>query len=47
MSRMDRILAIDEASRLARVQPGVFGPHLEEQLNARGWTVGHFPDSFS
>jgi alkyldihydroxyacetonephosphate synthase len=47
LSRMDRVLAIDEASRLARVQPGVFGPHLEEQLNARGWTVGHFPDSFS
>jgi alkyldihydroxyacetonephosphate synthase len=47
LGRMDRVLAIDEASRLARVQPGVFGPHLEEQLNARGWTVGHFPDSFS
>jgi alkyldihydroxyacetonephosphate synthase len=47
LSRMDRVLAIDESSRLARVQPGVFGPHLEEQLNARGWTVGHFPDSFS
>src|SRR4051812_14919455 len=47
LSRMDRVLAIDEASRLARVQPGVFGPHLEEQLSARGWTVGHFPDSFS
>jgi alkyldihydroxyacetonephosphate synthase len=47
LSRMDRVLAIDETSRLARVQPGVFGPHLEEQLNARGWTVGHFPDSFS
>ena len=23
------------------------GPHLEAQLNARGWTLGHFPDSFS
>jgi alkyldihydroxyacetonephosphate synthase len=47
MGRMDRVLAIDEASRLARVQPGVYGPHLEEQLNARGWTLGHFPDSFT
>jgi alkyldihydroxyacetonephosphate synthase len=47
LSRMDRVLAIDDAARLARIQPGVFGPHLEEQLNARGWTVGHFPDSFS
>jgi alkyldihydroxyacetonephosphate synthase len=47
LSRMDRVLDIDEASGLARVQPGVFGPHLEEQLGARGWTAGHFPDSFS
>jgi alkyldihydroxyacetonephosphate synthase len=47
LGRMDRVLAIDDAARLARVQPGVIGPHLEQQLNARGWTVGHFPDSFS
>jgi alkyldihydroxyacetonephosphate synthase len=44
---MDRVLEIDEESRLARVQAGVLGPRLEEQLNARGWTVGHFPDSFN
>ena len=47
MERLDRVLAIDETSRLARVQAGVFGPRLEEQLNARGWTLGHFPDSFT
>ena len=47
LTRMDRVLALDERARLARVQPGVFGPHLEEQLNARGWTLGHFPDSFT
>ncbi|HEX7301108.1 MAG TPA: FAD-binding oxidoreductase [Solirubrobacteraceae bacterium] len=47
MSRCNRVLEIDAASRLARVQAGVFGPHLEEQLNARGWTAGHFPDSFT
>jgi alkyldihydroxyacetonephosphate synthase len=47
LGRMDRVLAIDEASRLARAQPGVFGPALEQQLNARGWTLGHFPDSFT
>ena len=44
---MDRVLEIDDASRLARVQAGAFGPRLEEQLNARGWTIGHFPDSFT
>jgi alkyldihydroxyacetonephosphate synthase len=47
LGRMDRVLAIDDAARLARVQPGVFGPQLEEQLCARGWTAGHFPDSFT
>jgi alkyldihydroxyacetonephosphate synthase len=47
LGRMDAVLAIDPDSRLARVQPGVFGPHLERQLNARGWTLGHFPDSFT
>ena len=47
LGRMDRLLEIDETSRLARVQAGVYGPHLEEQLNARGWTFGHYPDSFT
>jgi alkyldihydroxyacetonephosphate synthase len=47
MSRMSQVLDIDEGSRLARVQAGVFGPDLERQLNARGWTIGHFPDSFT
>ena len=31
------------ASRLARVQAGVFGPHLEEQLNARGLDARALP----
>jgi alkyldihydroxyacetonephosphate synthase len=47
MTRLDQVLEIDAASRLARVQAGVFGPHLEEQLRAQGWTLGHFPDSFA
>jgi alkyldihydroxyacetonephosphate synthase len=47
MSRMNRVLSIDATSQLARVQAGVFGPDLERQLNARGWTCGHFPDSFT
>jgi alkyldihydroxyacetonephosphate synthase len=44
---MDRVLSIDADARLARVQAGALGPRLEEQLNARGWTLGHFPDSFT
>jgi alkyldihydroxyacetonephosphate synthase len=47
MTRMDRVLAIDEPAGLARVQTGASGPKLEEQLNGRGWTLGHFPDSFT
>jgi alkyldihydroxyacetonephosphate synthase len=47
MVRMSRVLAIDATSQLARVQTGVFGPDLERQLNAQGWTCGHFPDSFT
>jgi len=45
--RLDRVLCVDDASRLARVQAGVLGPALEAQLNARGWTFGHLPDSFT
>ena len=47
LARLDRVLSIDPTSRLARVQAGTLGPRLEEQLNAQGWTFGHFPDSFT
>jgi alkyldihydroxyacetonephosphate synthase len=47
LGRLDQVLDIDVPSRLARVQAGVLGPDLETQLNARGWTLGHFPDSFT
>jgi alkyldihydroxyacetonephosphate synthase len=47
LGRLDRVLEVDATSRLARVQPGVFGPDLERQLNAQGWTLGHYPDSFT
>jgi alkyldihydroxyacetonephosphate synthase len=47
MARMSSVLDIDEVSRLARVQAGALGPEIERHLNARGWTLGHFPDSFN
>jgi alkyldihydroxyacetonephosphate synthase len=47
VGRLDRVLEIDDDARLARVQAGALGPELERQLGARGWTIGHFPDSFS
>jgi alkyldihydroxyacetonephosphate synthase len=47
LSRLRRVLTIDAPSGLARAQVGAFGPDLERQLNAQGWTLGHFPDSFT
>src|SRR5215208_2963645 len=47
LARLNRVLSVDATSQLARVQAGVFGPDLERQLNAQGWTCGHFPDSFT
>jgi alkyldihydroxyacetonephosphate synthase len=47
LGRLDRVIEIDEDSGLARVQAGAQGPDLEEQLKKRGWTLGHFPDSFT
>jgi alkyldihydroxyacetonephosphate synthase len=46
MRRMRRVLAVDEESFTARIEAGVFGPDLEEQLRSYGVTLGHFPDSF-
>ncbi len=46
LGRLDRVLEVDEVSQLARIEAGALGPDLEEQLNTRGWTLGHFPDSF-
>ncbi|GAA4521852.1 FAD-binding oxidoreductase [Brachybacterium paraconglomeratum] len=47
LGRMREVLEIDDTAGLARVEAGAYGPDLEEQLNAEGWTVGHFPDSFA
>ena len=45
MGRMKRILDIDEDNLLARVEAGISGKELERELNARGYTSGHEPDS--
>ncbi|WP_375424330.1 FAD-binding oxidoreductase [uncultured Friedmanniella sp.] len=47
LGRLNKLIDIDEESGLAWIQAGALGPDLEEQLNARGWTLGHFPDSFT
>ena len=46
MCRMHKVIEIDQYSLIARIQPGVYGQHLEDQLAEHGVTLGHFPDSF-
>ena len=46
MCRMHRVLEVDRYSLTGRIQPGVYGQHLEDQLAEHGVTLGHFPDSF-
>lgn len=43
---LDRVLEVDALSRAARIQAGVMGPHLEDQLRPHGLTLRHFPQSF-
>jgi alkyldihydroxyacetonephosphate synthase len=46
LGRMNKVLEINDSAGLARIEAGVLGPDMEVQLNAKGWTLGHFPDSF-
>lgn len=46
LTRMRALLNLDVEAHLATFQAGVFGPDLESQLRAHGFTLGHFPQSF-
>lgn len=46
MERLDQVLEIDTISRAARIQAGVYGPALEDQLRPHSLTLRHFPQSF-
>jgi alkyldihydroxyacetonephosphate synthase len=46
LGRLDRVLEVDRTSRAARIQAGVLGPALEDQLRPHGLTLRHFPQSF-
>jgi len=43
---MNRVLALNPTANLALIEAGATGPVLEEQLAERGFSLGHFPDSF-
>ncbi|MEO8983998.1 MAG: FAD-binding oxidoreductase [Rhodanobacter sp.] len=46
LERMNQLVDADEASLLATFGAGANGPQVESQLRARGFTLGHFPQSW-
>ncbi len=46
LRRLDALVALDEESRIAVLQPGLRGPQAERLLADHGYTIGHFPQSF-
>jgi alkyldihydroxyacetonephosphate synthase len=46
MSRLRDLLSLDEKSQLAVFQAGIPGPDIEAKLRTRGYTLGHYPQSF-
>ena len=46
ISRLNRLLELDESSHTARFEAGVYGPQLERALQQRGYTLGHYPQSW-
>ena len=47
MKRLNRIRAIDVNARTARIQAGILGQHLEDQLGSLGWMTAHSPSSIA
>jgi alkyldihydroxyacetonephosphate synthase len=47
VKRLCRVPALDEERGRVTVEAGTTGEWLEEWLNARGWTLGHFPSSLA
>ncbi|MDH3012106.1 FAD-binding oxidoreductase [Gordonia alkanivorans] len=46
LRRLDRLVEIDEISRVATLEAGLRGSAAEALLRERGWTLGHFPQSY-
>ncbi len=47
LGEMNAIVSVDDESLIARVEPGVRGSDLEADLQGRGLTLGHFPQSIA
>lgn len=46
LSTLNGVNDVDDVSLIVDVDPGTFGPDLEEHLSHYGMTVGHYPQSF-
>lgn len=46
LGHLNHLERLDERAQLATFGAGVSGPDLEATLRARGYTLGHFPQSF-
>lgn len=46
LSALNRLVNIDKQNHTATFEAGIYGPKLEEILQAEGFTMGHFPQSF-
>jgi alkyldihydroxyacetonephosphate synthase len=46
LSRLDRLLAVDQLSMTATFEPGIRTPAAEAALAAHGLTIGHVPQSY-
>jgi len=45
LSRLNKVLWIDPVNRMACIQAGAVGRHLQAELARHGFTLGHEPDS--
>jgi alkyldihydroxyacetonephosphate synthase len=41
-----QVIEVDQVSRAARIQAGIFGPALEDALRPHGLSLRHYPQSF-
>ncbi|HEX9032138.1 MAG TPA: FAD-binding oxidoreductase [Streptosporangiaceae bacterium] len=46
LSRLDRVIEVDDVSGAALIQAGATGPHINAQLARSGRTLRHFPQSW-
>jgi alkyldihydroxyacetonephosphate synthase len=46
MRHMDKVMEVDPVSQAARIQGGVYGPHIEDQLRDTPFTMRHYMQAY-